>query len=70
MPASNPTCSRCGHTLYQHSTGECDLLGCACKGYVASGVHVEEFSDWWGVTIALLSLAVFFLAGLCVGLLL
>lgn len=29
-----PPCARCGHTLYQHSTGECDLQGCACDGYV------------------------------------
>lgn len=32
----NGPCARCGHTLYEHSTGECDLKDCTCKGWCAT----------------------------------
>jgi len=31
-------CARCGHTLFQHSTGMCDLRGCECEGWCATMV--------------------------------
>lgn len=55
-------CARCGHTLWQHSTGMCDLKGCECQGWCATlpAEPVEDPSEaqrrtaWIVVLVALL----------------
>lgn len=40
---NNPPCARCGHRLWEHSTGECDIHRCDCPGYMATGVfHIDD----------------------------
>lgn len=65
-----PPCTRCGHTIHQHSSGECDIKGCACEGWCGSAVDIDAFSvlDTAGTILALTLLAVAFLAGLALGL--
>lgn len=45
------SCARCSHTLFQHSTGECDMAGCECQGWCASfsaqtDGHLDESQVW------------------------
>jgi hypothetical protein len=46
-PAGSLPCTRCGHTLWQHSTGECDIKGCECKGWCASLPAEPADAPWW-----------------------
>jgi hypothetical protein len=54
-PAGSLPCTRCGHTLWQHSTGECDINGCACEGWTAScGLQVVDVTRGADMLAALL----------------
>lgn len=61
----NEPCARCGHTLYEHSTGECDLKGCTCKGWCATAVMVDDYDDDYVFAVG--AAGAVFAAGLVIG---